>query len=257
MRFGACVPLEWADDVQSAGFDYIELAANALLIPEAPEADWLPLARAMDASPLPVEAMNCFVSGPQITGPDADVERLKRYVDTALRRASQVGVHVMVFGSGGARRIPEGYAAEEADRQLIAFLNCCADAAELTGVVIAIEPLRRAECNVLNSVIEGAAMARAVRRAGVRLLADTYHMEAEQEPLSVLDGAGDLLVHVHTADTGRNAPGTGSYDHAALFAALKRVRYDARVSAECGWGDRSETLALALNRLRTAWERSS
>ena len=257
MRFGVCAPLDWAHEIQSAGFHYIELAANALLSPESPETDWLPLATAMESCPLPVEAMNCFVSGPQITGPDADPERLLRYVDTALTRAARVGVQVMVFGSGGARRIPDGFPQSDAERQLIDFLHMCADACDRTGVVTAIEPLRRAESNVLNSVVEAAAMARAVGRTGVRLLADTFHMEAEDEPLSVLDGVGDLLMHVHTADTGRNSPGTGSYDHVALFRALRGAGYNARVSAECGWGDRSVTLPLALRHMTEAYERSA
>jgi sugar phosphate isomerase/epimerase len=103
--------------------------------------------------------------------------------------------------------------------------------------VVAIEPLQRGETNFLHLVSEGAAWARRVGRPGVRNLADTFHIECEQEPLSAIVASGDVLAHTHTADTGRFAPGTGTYDHAAFFRALRAAGYDARLSIECSWGD--------------------
>ncbi|HEV2472467.1 MAG TPA: TIM barrel protein, partial [Chthonomonadales bacterium] len=137
--------------------------------------------------------------------------------------------------------------------QLGQFLEWCADASDATGVTVVIEPLRRAESNLINRVSEGAEIARSVARKGVRNLADTYHMEMEQEPLSAIPESADVLFHVHTADSGRLPPGTGTYDHAALFRALRAARYEGSLSIECDWpGDFAEQVAASLVHLRKA-----
>ena len=159
----------------------------------------------------------------------------------------------MVFGSGGARRVPEGFDRERARTQILQFLGFCADAYETTGVITAIEPLNLTESNILNTVGEGAEYARTVDRPGVRDLADTYHMEKDGEPLSAIIAAADVLAHTHTADTGRLAPGTGTYDHQALFAALRAAEYDARLSIECTWTDFAAQVGPALTHLKRAY----
>jgi len=73
--------------------------------------------------------------------------------------------------------------------------------------------------------------------SGVRLLADLYHIEMEHEPLAHVVAAGPSLAHVHVADSDRRAPGTGQYDYDGFMAALHRVGYNRRISAECRWDD--------------------
>ena len=251
MRFGVCAGIETAEALAEAGYDYIELSVAGDLIPEEDDAAWAEKRRAIAAMPLLPEAYNSFVRSGKIVGPDANFDRLRRYVATALTRAADVGGAIVVFGSGGARQIPGVYPQAEANRQMRDFLNLCGEASAKTGVVIVIEPLCKSECNNINLVSEGAEWARTIALPGVRNLADTYHMECENEPLSALVESADVLAHVHTADTGRLAPGTGIYDHAALFAALKSANYDARLSIECNWNNQfNEQLAPALAHLK-------
>ena len=260
MRFGVCAGRSKAEAVAQAGWDYIELGVAGELIPETEDSVvWAEKKAALLALPLPCETFNLFVPGKlKIVGPDVDQAALTRYVHTALARASEVGGKVIVFGSGGARQLPEdkSWSAEQAHAQLLWFLNQCADAYEKTGVVVAIEPLNRHECNLLHTVAEGAALAREVGRPGVQNLADTYHMERNgDESLADILASADCLAHVHTADTGRKAPGTGSYDHLALFRALKDAGYDARVSIECSFteGELEAELAPTLAHLKQAY----
>jgi Sugar phosphate isomerases/epimerases len=252
MRFGVCAGIEKAPLVAGAGYDYIELSVAGDLVPEESEAAWTEKRRAIEAMPLPVEAFNSFVRKGKITGPEADFARLKRYVDVATERAAQVGGKILVFGSGGARNVPEGFPREQAEQQIVSFLNLCADASERTGVVVVIEPLNRTESNILNTVAEGAEYVRKVARPGVRNLADTYHMEHDGEPLQAITKFAEVLAHTHTADTDRRAPGTGIYDHVALFRALRDARYDARLSIECGWEDFAAQVGPALEHLKKA-----
>lgn len=256
MRFGVCAAPEQAGLLAEAGYDYLEASVAGDLIPEEDEATWSAKRHILESLPLRPEAFNSFVRTGKIVGPEADPVRLRRYVETALSRASQVGGEIIVFGSGGARQIPDGFSPTRAAEQLREFLGFCADASDQTGVRVVIEPLHRGECNFINLVSEGARLARAVGRPGVRNLADTFHMESEAEPLSAIVEGADVLAHVHTADTDREAPGTGHYDHAALFRALAQANYDARVSIECRWRDFPAQIGPALTHLKEAHQRA-
>lgn len=253
MRYGVCTGVGNAELLHCAGYDYIELSVAGDLMPDASEAEWTEKRRAIDAMPLRPEAFNSLVRTGKVVGPDADWERLRRYLDTACRRAALVGGKILVFGSGGARNIPDGYGREQAEEDLRRFLTLCADAGETHGVTVVIEPLNRAESNVINRVSDGATLARTLGRAGVRNLADTYHMEKDDEPLSAILDSADVLAHVHTADTGRAAPGTGTYDHAALSRTLRAANYDDRLSIECSWSDLPTQAEGALQHLKTAY----
>jgi sugar phosphate isomerase/epimerase len=254
VRFGVCAGIEAARPLAEAGYDYIELSVAGDLIPDEDTSDWAEKRRAIEAMPLQPEAFNSFVRTGKIVGPEADPDRLRRYVQTALERAAQVGGAILVFGSGGARQVPDGFPRAEAQRQIRDFLGWCADASDRTGVVVVIEPLQRGETNILHRVREGAALAREIGRPGVRNLADTFHMEMEDEPLSAIVESADVLAHAHTADTGRFAPGTGSYDHVALFRALRVAGYDARLSIECDWQEQfRERIGPALRHLQAAY----
>lgn len=254
MRFGVCAGIDKAQIVHAAGYDYIELGAASDLIPDEDEAAWTEKRRLIETMSLVPEAFNSFVRTGKIVGPEADFARLERYVNTCLTRAAQVGGKVVVFGSGGARNVPDGYPAEQAEVEILRFLQLCAEASDKTGVVVTIEPLNRGESNVINTVADGARLARQVGRPGVQNLADTFHMEKDGEPLEAIVESADVLAHTHTADTGRRAPGTGTYDHVALFRALKQANYDARLSIECGWGDFAAEAPAALEHLRRAYQ---
>jgi sugar phosphate isomerase/epimerase len=258
MRFGVCAPVGAAGALASAGYDYIELNVAVDLIPDDDDAAWSEKRQAIEAMALPVEVLNSFVRTGKIVGPEADPDRLKRYVDCALERARTVGASRIIFGSAGARNVPEGYPRDRAMDEIRHFLRLSADASDRTGVVVCIEPLEKGESNILNLVSEGAALAREIGRPGVRNLADTWHMECENEPLQAIVDSMDVLAHVHTADSRRDAPGTGSYDHAAMFRALRAAGYDARVSIEGNLPQEpeafAEQVARSLAHLKTAYE---
>ncbi|GAB4468467.1 MAG: hypothetical protein OHK0029_40860 [Armatimonadaceae bacterium] len=252
MKFGVCTGIDKAPMLSDAGYDYIELSVAGDLMPDSDDSEWAEKRKAIEAMPLRPESFNSFVRIGKIVGPEADFARLERYAHTAAARAALVGGKVLVFGSGGARRIPDDYSREQAEADVLRFLNYCADAYEKTGVVVVIEPLNRDECNFINSVSEGAELVQRVNRPGVRNLADTYHMEKDGEPLTAIVASGPVLAHCHTADSGRNAPGTGTYDHVAMFRAFREAGYDARLSIECRWNDFAAELAPALEHLRKA-----
>ena len=237
MQIGCCASIDQAEAVHAAGFDYIEAAVTSL-IPEQDDSAFAPILAQYEASPVPVRACNLFLPGDlKIVGPEVDEERAKAYVIRAIRRIEQIGAKVAVIGSGGSRNIPDGFSRDKATDQIIRFLNIVADEADGSSVTIAIEPLNRKESNIINSVSEGVVFARKVDRPSIRVLADFYHMDEEDEQLETLVDNKDWLAHVHTADTGRGSPGTGQYPYARFAELLHQAGYDAMVSVECRWKD--------------------
>jgi sugar phosphate isomerase/epimerase len=257
MRFGVCAGSDKAAALAAAGYDYIELGAGGELIPDQDEAAWNEKRRVLESLPLPCETFNLFIRGIKIVGPDADPAAQERYAHHALARAAQVGGKLIVFGSGGARRVPDGYSREQAEAEILRFLGFCADAHEKTGVVVVVEPLNHNECNILNSIHECAGYVRRINRPGIRNLADSYHMEVDGEPLDAIVQHADILAHAHTADTGRVAPGTAGYDHHSLFRAFRAAAYDERLSIECKWTDFDAEIGPALAHLKSAYAAAS
>jgi len=122
----------------------------------------------------PVRAFNIFVpEAVPLTGPAVDWDRVGIYVGRAIPRAASVGARVIVFGSAGARRVPDGFPYREAWEQLVRFLHLCADQASLYGITIAIEPVYSS--NIITSYLEAADLAREVGREEVRVVADIIH----------------------------------------------------------------------------------
>ena len=95
------------------------------------------------------------------------------YLERALSRAHALGIELAVFGSGGARGVPEGFSYAEAWRQIASFLRRAADYGRKYGIAIAIEPLRREECNILNYVSEAVLLSALLDLPEIGALGDT------------------------------------------------------------------------------------
>ena len=102
---------------------------------------------------------------------------------------------------------------------------------------MAIEPLNKKECNFINRVEEAAHLAQLVNQPEIRVLADFYHMQVDDEPLDTLVQHKEWLAHIHLADTGRKSPGTGVYPYAAFVEQLRTCNYDGFLSVECRYSD--------------------
>lgn len=257
MRIGCCCPVEQAELAAEAGFDYLECRLTSLL-PEADDAAFAPVLEVYRRSPLPVEVFNVFLPGDlAIVGPQTSPGRVARYVETALPRARQVGAGILVLGSGRSRNVPAGFSADKAREQFVSFLNLVAQVAEYTGHTVAIEPLNFRESNLVNSVAEAADMAAAAASPHILVLADFYHMDEVGEPLEHLVDYREWLAHVHVADSGRGAPGTGAYPYDRFARLLLEAGYIGRVSVECSWDDFAAQAGPSVQFLRTMLNHSS
>lgn len=266
MRFGCCTQLPDADLVRAAGFDYLEPHVVSVMQPEG-DAVWAVRRDEIAAAGLPMEAMNVFLPRDlKVTGPDAPAlrDRLYAYTAEAMRRMAAVGVRVVVFGSGGARSIPDGFERARAEEQLAAFLAHLERESAATGVAVVIEPLNTKESNIFTSVAESDEFALSRGVPGIFVLADLYHMAQEGESYDGMRAAGRRLRHAHVADVDRLPPGTGEVaDYPGFFRTLRDIGYSGTVSVECRWttdaGDRAARgaeYAAAYDYLRRAWAAS-
>ena len=238
MKIGLCfdplATLAWP----SVPGDFLEANVQNLFIPEAPDVDFTTVTEKLAALRAPILAANCFLPGTlKVTGPAVDHDRLARYADNAFRRASSVGARLVVFGSGGARQIPDGWSHAEGFEQFIRALEVCAPLAKKHGVTLVVEPLNRAECNLVNTVVEGAVAVARVDHPHVRLLVDFFHMLRNDESPDDIAKVGPWIAHAHIAEkTERTAPGVAGDDFRPWLAALARIGYTGALSLECKLG---------------------
>ena len=254
MEYGVCAPIESAAILAAAGYDFIELHVQRDLRTTEGDDAFAPMLARIRQAAVPAIAANCFVPGGlKITGPDVDLEALEAYASTAFERAARSGIETIVFGSGGARRIPEGFARGTAWQQLVRFGQCIGPVAAAQGITVVVEPLNRRECNVLNLIGECARYVREVDHPHVRLLVDAYHWALESDSEEDLVAAMPLIRHAHIATYGsRMAPGLEPCDFGTFFRALERGGYNGPVSIEGRWSALEDDAAKALATLKKA-----
>lgn len=257
--FGICAPPELSQSIKDAGWDFVEGNIQQLFQGLLPDDQWTGGARAK-ASVLPVPSANVLVPGElKITGPAADLSKLREYMTRVLTRAGKTGTTTLVFGSGVARNVPDGFDRDTAKKQIVDFVAMAAPIAQQNGVTIVCEPLNKGECNIINSVAEGMEFVRAVNHPSFQCLVDSYHFWLENEPLANLEAAMKSIKHVHLADRdGRTAPGwSGTSDYVPFFAVLKRGGYDGRIAVEAPkFTDNPDRFASVLEFVRQAWTRA-
>lgn len=235
MRIGMCLSPEFLDDAAAAGYAYAEMTCASLLY-DQDEAAFAPVRKRLLASPIKVEAFNVFLPAKyRVTGPDVDLEAVGKHMDIVLRRASEVGASIMVFGSGGARKLPEGWPLEQGRQQYIEAARLAGEIAAKYGMTIALEPLLKRACNFFNRTDQGAEFVDLIDHPNVKLLTDLYHISWEGEPFEHMVDAGPKLAHIHLATP--CIPATGDdggpgYDFKAFLATLARAGYDGRITVE-------------------------
>ena len=250
MRFGICQPPEQAAALEAAGWDFVEGNVQSLL--RGQSADFTPPA----VTPIPLPVCNGLVPGSiPLVGPAVDRGVIRAYMKNVLERAGRMGIDTLVFGSGAARKVPDGFDRSQAEEQIRTFLSETAPVAQQNKVTIVIEPLTKGETNIITNVAEAMTYVKAVDHPAIQCLVDSYHFWLENEPLGNLEAAMPWIKHVHVADTeGRVAPGiSGKSDYKPFFAVIKRGGYDARISVECGGWDTAKHARPVLAFLRDQW----
>jgi D-psicose/D-tagatose/L-ribulose 3-epimerase len=167
--------------------------------------------------------------------PDADaraaaVAHLKWHVDCCEALGSDLfcgPFHQPLGVFSGA-----GPTAEEMAR-LVEAHRAMADYAAGPGITLAIEPLNRFECYVLNTAEQSAAHVAAVDRPNFGYLYDTFHANIEEkDPVGVIAETIGAIAHVHISENDRGAPGSGNTPIVETIQALRAAGYDRWLTVE-------------------------
>lgn len=255
VQVGWCAPLKSLAAAKQAGFDYIELGTTELAT--LSDEDFERAVVEIKQNGLPVPVVNLFLPGTlKVTGPQVNPDDQMAYVKKAFARLSRLGTQIVVFGSGGARRVPDGFPKDEAFRQLVDFGKRIAPEAQARGLTVAIEPLRRQETNIINTAAEGLDLVEAIGHPNFQLMIDFYHLASEQEDPAIVLRAAPHLRHLHTANpTGRVFPlAWTEFDYAPFFANLKKIGYQRRISVEGTPADFASDAPKSIALLRRAFE---
>jgi sugar phosphate isomerase/epimerase len=234
MRFGICVPVEKAAEVKAAGWDFVEESIQGILQGTLEDSQWRGMDRVKNL-PLPVPAANMLVPADhKITGPGVDMNKLRIYITRVMERAQKIGMNILVFGSAGARNVPEGFDREKAKAQILEFVKMASPLAAKHNVTLVVEPLNSKESNIINSVGEAMTYVKAVNHPNLQCLVDSYHYWLDNDKPEDLVAAMPWIRHVHVADKdGRVPPGeSGTADYRPFFRIIKAGGYKGVVSVE-------------------------
>ncbi len=209
-RIGCCInmlsrkqdetAMNYINELAQMGYDYLEIPLTQVM--ELSSAEFDKMREALSKKDIQCEVCNDFIPDSiKITGPDVKWGIINGYLDRALTRAYKLGVKIIVFGSGRARYVEEGFPKDKAFWQLVTFLQRVSAKAAPYGISIAIEPLNREECNIINSIDEAFKLSDAVNAENVRVLADFYHMVKENDNLESMSSERRCpLIHAHISD---------------------------------------------------------
>jgi D-psicose/D-tagatose/L-ribulose 3-epimerase len=207
----------------SAGFDYVEISVTE--IAALSDTDFDAAVERVKQVGFPTLNANLFLPASiRLTGPQAtDPEQQMAYVKKAFARLNRLGVKIVCFGSGAARRVPEGFPKAEAFKQLVAFGKRIVPEARANGITIVIEPLR--------------------------------NLDSEKEDPAIILRAREHIRHLHMANPqGRVFPlKWDEFDYAPFFANLRQIGYAGRISIEASSRDIPTEAPQAIALLRRAF----
>ncbi|MGH3756264.1 sugar phosphate isomerase/epimerase family protein [Actinophytocola sp.] len=231
---GANLESKW-DFATAAGYDAIELRGKGDLA----LAKRLPELRRAAAHGVVMRTV--CVDMPHFIGAfDADLR-----ADAVRQLRSQLSVIAELGGVGAmtpasygmfSRRLPpfDPPRGEAEDREvLLAGLTELGEHAAAEGVTLFLEPLNRYEDHMVNRLAQAADLIDAVGLASVRIGADTYHMNIEEDdPAAALTRFARHVGHVQVSDSNRLQPGAGHLNWSAVLSALDTIDYDGDLALE-------------------------
>lgn len=260
MKYGVCLGMGQLDRIRTAaecGFDYVEIGFAEL--ERADVAAVKALQDVLAETGLACEAANGFIPGDiPLTGEHVDESQIRAHVETGMRRAKELGIQVVVFGSGGARSLDENTSFRRGFAQLAEFLGKIAGPiAAQYGIRIAVEPLRPQESNIINRVKEGVMLAAASGSENVGGLGDLFHMASVNDDVENLCDLKGCIFHCHIANPALNTEkprvypsDPAEYDYRSFVRAAESAGCP-RCSIEAGCGDFDNEALKALAVLRS------
>ena len=216
--------------IKAAGFDGVEVS---LFVPtEFAKAD---IRRGLAENGLECTVCSVLTGGLNIISEDASVRaRSRKHMADCVAAVAEVGAKILA----GPLYSPVGYlpGRRRTEDEWKWAVECYQELGPVLArhdVTIAIEPLNRFETYFLNTAADAVRLCDAIDHPNVGILFDTFHANIEEKDIArAYRTVGRHLKHVHTCENDRGTPGTGHVEWAAVFQALRDLRYDGWLTIE-------------------------
>lgn len=198
MKIGCCIRAEEIDRAAQCGFDFVDLHGAELA--QMAKAKVRTLADKLDQLGLPCLGIHASVpSTVRLNGPDYDEEKVRLYFQSLKDPLDMLHVQAVGLGSPMSRSLPEGYAREKANEQMIRSMIIASE--ELPNQQILLESLNTMETNYINSLAEAYELVSRANHPRVGLVLDLYHFVLCGDNLSMLtDDCIRKIGYLHIAD---------------------------------------------------------
>ncbi len=222
----------------AAGYHFLVESISKLISPKSvSEEQFTKNVQQIKALKTSLYAVNVFMPGElKLVGPDVNEKAILTYAEDVFKRCNTINVNLIVWGSGGARRVPDGFDQAKAKEQFISIAGKVAELAKKYKITLALENLNSTETNFITTLAEALDVVKKVNHSHFRLCADIYHMLKENEPASVIEQTKKYLIHCDIAEKeNRTPPGTKGDDFKPYLMALKKIDYHGKIILECRW----------------------
>ncbi len=217
--------------IKDAGYDGVEIPVFS-----GEPRDYAALARVLDDLALKRTAVTIIpdVEHSPVSPDPAARRRARDRLRWAIDCIHALGGTIMAGPYHSPLGVFTGSGPSEAELERVAeILREAAGYAEQAGIRLAIEPLNRFECYVLNTLEQGAALRRRVGHPNFSFMYDSFHANIEERDLvaGLTRHAGEIT-HIHISENDRGIPGRGHIPWRAVFDAIRASGYDGWLTVE-------------------------
>ena len=170
---------------------------------------------------------------------DQDLACSTAYLERVMPILADLGIKMVVFGSGRFRKMPAGTPSELEHDLVSRYLTMAESLARRYNMLLLIEPLNLKETNVIRTTKDAVDYIRELNLPNLKLVVDLYHFWQEGEPMERILEYKDYIQHVHIAEPTKRdfLMPDDAYDYKLFFEALNAIGYDGAVIFEGGKSD--------------------
>jgi sugar phosphate isomerase/epimerase len=241
MKFALCnevlhpLPFQRQCEVAAAlGYDALEvapytLAADPTSITDAQAAVFRRMAEDAGISISGLHWLLVAPAGLSIVSAEVSVrERTGAVIERLVELCALLGGRYLVHGSPKQRSVPSGETHASALAHARETFARAARRAQECGIVYCIEPLARAETDLVNTVAEAVALVEEIGSPALQTMIDCSAAgQTEAEPVDALMARwmpGGHIAHVQVNDPNRRGPGQGALAFAPIVRTLQRMQ---------------------------------
>jgi D-psicose/D-tagatose/L-ribulose 3-epimerase len=192
-----------------------------------------------DITPVAFQAL--LFGRPDLTmfGDSGKRQEMFEHLARTIEAAGKLGMQALVFGSPKNRFVPESFDSNEAWGIAVEFFRGLGQVALDNGTSFCIEPNPVSYgCNFVTDSTSGLQLVREVANSGFGLHLDLAGMWlAEEDPISAIDKAGNLLKHFHLSAPDLAQVKENDLPYAEAVRHLSEIQYAGTISIEMRSGD--------------------